>query len=188
MSDPEPGALDSGSRPDMPGSRRSMPGSRRDEPDRPDEPDGHGRPGGPVDPAGPVQGEALGGAAADSHDTGGAEGVERRSGLRNPAAAVRGLGAGTLAMEAIVLLLAVQPIRVLGGDLSGWGVGAVIVLALSAAALAGSMRRRWAWNAGAVLQVLVLSAGFLHWSLGVLGLVFGAVWAYATHVRRTLLS
>jgi hypothetical protein len=108
--------------------------------------------------------------------------------LRDPAAAARGLGAGTLAMEAIVLLLAIQPIRVLGGDLNGWGVAAVIVLALLAATLAGSMRRRWAWHAGTVLQVLLLSAGFLHWSLGVLGLIFGAVWAYATTVRRTLLS
>ena len=44
-----------------------------------------------------------------------------RSGLRNPEAAVRGLGAGTLVLEAIVLLLAIQPIRILGGHLSGWG-------------------------------------------------------------------
>lgn len=46
---------------------------------------------------------------------------EQQSGLRNPSAAVRGLGAGTLAMEGIVLLLAIQPIRLLGGRLSGWG-------------------------------------------------------------------
>ena len=68
----------------------------------------------------------------------------RRSGLRNPEAAVRGLGAGTLALEAIVLLLAIQPIRILGGDLSGWGVGAVVALAVLAALIAGSMKRSWA--------------------------------------------
>ena len=112
----------------------------------------------------------------------------RPSGLRNPEAAVRGLGAGTLALEAIVLLLAIQPIRVLGGDLSGWGIGAVIALAVLAAVLAGSMRRRWAWHAGSVLQVLLLVSGVLHWSLAALGLIFGAAWVYASYVRRSILG
>jgi hypothetical protein len=111
-----------------------------------------------------------------------------RSGLRNPQAAVRGLGAATLALEAIVLLLAIQPIRIMGGDLSGWGIGAVIGLAVLAAVLAGMMKRRWAWAAGTVLQVLLLAAGLLHWSLAVLGLIFGAAWAYASYVRRTILG
>jgi hypothetical protein len=115
-------------------------------------------------------------------------GAPPRSGLRNPQAAVRGLGAGTLALEAIVLLLAIQPIRIMGGHLNGWGVGAVIALAVLAAVLAGMMNRRWAWAAGAVLQVLLLAAGLLHWSLAVLGLIFGAAWAYAFYVRRTILS
>jgi hypothetical protein len=112
----------------------------------------------------------------------------RRSGLRNPQAAVRGLGAGTLTLEAIVLLLAIQPIRILGGHLSGWGVGAVIALAVLALAIAGSMRRRWAWHAGSVLQVLLIASGLLHWSLAALGLIFGAAWVYATSVRRTILG
>jgi len=119
----------------------------------------------------------------------GVEGDEpRRSGLRNPAAAVRGLGAGTLALEAIVLLLAIQPIRILGGDLSGWGIGAVVALAVLAAVVAGSMRRSWAWSAGSVLQVLLLASGLLHWSLAALGLIFGAAWLYATSVRRKILG
>jgi hypothetical protein len=50
------------------------------------------------------------------------------------------------------------------------------------------MRRRWAWAAGTVLQALLLAAGLLHWSLAVLGLIFGAAWAYAAYVRRTILG
>jgi uncharacterized protein DUF4233 len=115
-------------------------------------------------------------------------GAPRPSGLRNPEAAVRALGAGTLGLEALVLLLAIQPIRVLGGDLSGWGIGAVVVLAVLCAATAGAMRRRWAWLAGTLLQVMLLAAGLLHWSLAVLGVIFGAAWAYATYVRRTILG
>ena len=111
-----------------------------------------------------------------------------RSGLRNPEAAVRGLGAGTLVLEAIVLLLAIQPIRIMGGHLSGWAVTAVVTLAVLAAALAGMMRRRWAWGAGTALQVLLLAGGLLHWSLAVLALIFGGAWAYASYVRRKILG
>ena len=70
-------------------------------------------------------------------------GEPSRSGLRNPRAAVRGLGAGTLVLEAIVLLLAIQPIRIFAGHLSGWGVAAVITLAVLAILLAGLMSRPW---------------------------------------------
>jgi hypothetical protein len=93
-----------------------------------------------------------------------------------------------LALEAIVLLLAIQPIHLLGGDLSGWGVSAVVALAVLCAVLAGSMRRPWAWPAGTVVQVLLLASGLLHWSLAALGLIFGAAWAYATYVRRSILG
>nr|WP_221376588.1 DUF4233 domain-containing protein [Actinoplanes polyasparticus] len=111
-----------------------------------------------------------------------------QSGLRNPEAAVRGLGAGTLVLEAIVLLLAIQPIRIMGGELSGWGVGSVIALAVVAVLLAGMMRRSWAWTAGTGLQVLLLASGLFHWSLAALGLIFGGAWVYALYVRRTILG
>ena len=112
----------------------------------------------------------------------------RPSGLRNPQSAVRGLGAGTLALEAIVLLLAIQPIRLLGGDLSGWAIGAVLTLTVLCVLIAGSMKRRWAWHAGTAVQVLLVLSGLFHWSLAALGLIFGAAWGYATHVRRSILG
>jgi hypothetical protein len=112
----------------------------------------------------------------------------RPSGLRNPQAAVRGLGAGALAIEALVLLLAIQPIRLLGGSLGGWAVAAVVALAVAAGVLAGMTRRPWVWNAGTVLQALVLLTGLLHWSLLVLGLLFAGVWVYILHVRRVILG
>ncbi|MEV4660296.1 DUF4233 domain-containing protein [Micromonospora sp. NPDC049301] len=112
----------------------------------------------------------------------------RRSGLRDPERAVRGLGAGTLALEALVLVLAIQPIRVVGGDLGGAAIGAVVALAVVAILLAGMMRRPWAWHAGTVLQGLLLLSGLLHWSLFALGVIFALVWAYALHVRRVILG
>ncbi|MER7418765.1 DUF4233 domain-containing protein [Micromonospora peucetia] len=138
-------------------------------------------------------GAAAAGAAPDGHDPapGGAEAgpvPPRRSGLRNPERAVRGLGAGTLSLEALVLVLAIQPIRMVGGDLGGAAIGAVVALAVAAVLLAGMMRRPWAWHAGTALQGLLMLAGLLHWSLLVLGVVFALVWAYALHVRRVILG
>ncbi|RZU77666.1 uncharacterized protein DUF4233 [Micromonospora kangleipakensis] len=112
----------------------------------------------------------------------------RRSGLRNPEKAVRGLGAGTLALEALVLLLAIQPIRVVGGDLGGAAIAAIVALAVACVVLAGRMGRPWAWHAGTALQGLLMLSGLLHWSLLVLGVIFALVWAYALHVRRVILG
>ncbi|MFI5844477.1 DUF4233 domain-containing protein [Catenuloplanes sp. NPDC051500] len=113
---------------------------------------------------------------------------KKPSGLRNPAGAVRGLGAGTLIMEAIILLLAIQPIRLLGGDLGPVAIGLVITLTVAAIALAGLMGRAWAWHGGSAIQVALLAGGFLHYSLAALGVIFGLVWLYALHVRKTILS
>ncbi|GAA2716051.1 DUF4233 domain-containing protein [Micromonospora olivasterospora] len=147
-----------------------------------------GRTGAPADGAAPAP------AAAGDAAPGGAGGPEggvpgqRRSGLRNPAGAVRGLGAGTLALEALVLLLAIQPIRLVGGELGGAAIAAIVTLAVAAVALAGMMRRPWAWHAGTVLQGALLLSGLLHWSLFALGVIFSLVWAYALHVRRVILG
>ncbi|WP_046571701.1 DUF4233 domain-containing protein [Micromonospora sp. HK10] len=139
--------------------------------------------------AGGPSGAAGAGGPADEADAGVPAGAgERRSGLRDPVKAVRGLGAGTLALEALVLVLAIQPIRVVGGDLGGPAIAVIVTLAVACVLLAGQMKRRWAWHAGTVLQGLLMLAGLLHWSLFVLGVTFALVWAYALHVRRVILG
>lgn len=114
--------------------------------------------------------------------------LPRRSGLRDPQRAVASLGAGLLGLEALVLVLAIQPIRVVGGGLGAAAISAVVALAVVALLLAGLIRRGWAWSAGVVLQGALLLAGLLHWSLLVLGIIFALVWAYALHVRRVILG
>jgi hypothetical protein len=142
----------------------------------------------PTGEAAPAEQVVAAGEAAPAEQLAAAGSVGKPSGLRNPEAAVRGLGSGTLFLEAIVLLLAIQPIRVLGGHLGGWGIGAVVALAVLCVLVGGVMKRRWAWGAGTVLQVLLLAGGLLHWSLAALGLIFGAAWAYASYVRRSILG
>jgi Protein of unknown function (DUF4233) len=134
-------------------------------------------------PAGPATGgPALDGPALDGPALGGP-----RSGLRNPAAAVRGVGAGALAMEALVLLLAIAPLVKLGGHLTGAAIGAILALAAACVLLAGLLRYPWAWWAGGVVQVALLGCGLLHLALAVLGVLFGGVWGYVLYVRGSVL-
>jgi hypothetical protein len=113
---------------------------------------------------------------------------EPRSGLRNPTGAVRGVGAGTLVIEAVVLLLAIVPLIKLGGHLSGWAIGVIVALVVACVLLAGLLRHRWAWYAGIVLQVVLFASGLFHVALAVLGLMFGVLWGYVLSVRRSVLG
>lgn len=108
------------------------------------------------------------------------------SGLRNPSAAVRGVGAGALVVEAVVLLLAVAPLARLGGSNRGPAIAVVLVLAALAVALACLLRRPWAWQAAVVVPIGLIVGGWLHWSLAVLGVLFGLLWIYVLNVRRTV--
>ena len=76
---------------------------------------------------------------------------DRPSGLRNPSGSVRGVGAAALAVEGLVLLLAIQPLGVVGAGVSGAAVVAMSVLAVLSFTLAGFLRTAWAWWLGWVL-------------------------------------
>ncbi len=116
------------------------------------------------------------------------ESAEVRSGLANPVAAVRGVGAGALVIEALVLLLAVVPLTRLDTRATGWAVASVVALCLACVALAGLLRHGWAWSAATVLQALICLCGFYHLMLLVMGVIFGGVWVYVLSVRRSVLS
>ena len=110
------------------------------------------------------------------------------SGLRNPIAAVRGVGAGALAIEAVILLLALVPLRVLDVRHTSVAIGCVLGIAVLCVLLAGMMRREWAWKAGIVPPILVIACGYFHFSLAVIGVLFLLVWLYVLSVRRTVMG
>jgi uncharacterized protein DUF4233 len=117
------------------------------------------------------------------------EGQEpRRSGLKNPGAAVRGVGAATLLLEFLVLLLAIQPLRTLLPDASGAATALAVGLAFACLLAAGLLKRSWAWQAVIVLQVAIVATGVVHWMLGVVGGIFLLVWIYVLNVRKTILG
>jgi len=138
----------------------------------------------PDDEAG--DGDGAGGDGEPGAEVSDVDGGAPRSGLRNPAGALRGVGAGVLVIEALVLLLAVLPLRMLKAP--GWGMAAVAILALAALVLTGLLKRHWVWYAGIVLQALVIATGLAHWSVAVIGCIFGGIWLYVLHIRRTILG
>lgn len=109
----------------------------------------------------------------------------RRSGLRNPPAAVRGAGAGALAAMALILLMGIVPLVRL--DAPGAAIVVISVLAVVSVVLCGLLRHDWAWYAALAVPVVLVAASFLHVALGILGVMFALLWAYMLYVRRSVL-
>jgi hypothetical protein len=110
---------------------------------------------------------------------------EGRSGLRDPARAARSLGAMALSFEALALLLAIVPLRMILDDATV-AITAVLILTVACIVLAGMTKRPWVWKAGALVQLALIACWPLHWALGVAGIVFGLVWAYCWYVKIAL--
>jgi len=94
--------------------------------------------------------------------------------------------AGTLVLEAIVVLLALPVVATVGGGLSVLSGGYVVVLALVMVAMGGLQRRPWALTVNLGLQVLVIGGFVVHPALGAVGVLFAAVWAYLMYLRRDI--
>jgi hypothetical protein len=94
------------------------------------------------------------------------------------------LGAIVLGFESVVVFLGGLVVFGLDALPEGmepwWGIVAGSVLAVLMFLTAGLLRHDWAIALGWVLQSVVVLGGLLVPALAVVGLVFGAMWAYAT--------
>ena len=63
-------------------------------------------------------------------------------------------------------------------------MGVIVGLAVLLILAAGVQRRPWGVGFALALQVATVACGLLVPALGVLGLVFGAVWAFLLYLRR----
>lgn len=105
------------------------------------------------------------------------------AGAPDPFKGLRGVFAGTLAMEAIVVALALLVVLRFGyaGAVGAWYTGALAVAMVVAAAV---QRRRWGLGLALALQVAMVLGGFAHYALGIAGLLFCLVWAYLLRLRQ----
>ncbi|WP_100449082.1 DUF4233 domain-containing protein [Glycomyces xiaoerkulensis] len=111
--------------------------------------------------------------------------AESRSGLRNPARAARSLAAIAMVFEALALLMAIVPMRMLLDDAT-LATTAILVLVAACLLLAATAGRPWIWPAGGAVQAALIACWAFHWSLGAAGLVFALVWAYCWYVKHQL--
>jgi Protein of unknown function (DUF4233) len=99
---------------------------------------------------------------------------------------MRRLCGTVLAMEAVVVLLAIVPAKTLGhvnGGKAAAVCGAIAVLALLLSGYVG--RKRWALYAGSALQVLVIASGILvPPAMYILGGIFAALWITGIWLAR----
>jgi hypothetical protein len=102
---------------------------------------------------------------------------------------VRRLCGTVLGMEAVVMLLAIVPAKVLehvnGGVAAAVG-GGLGLIALLLSGMVGRPGKGWALIVGSVFQVLVIAAGVLLPALYVIGAIFGALWATGIWLARRL--
>jgi len=88
---------------------------------------------------------------------------QKPSGLRNPGAAVRGVGAGTLVLQSVVLLLALAPLARIGGEHKTAAMWFCAALVVASVVLAGLLRHDWAWWAALALPLALIAVGFGGW-------------------------
>lgn len=124
--------------------------------------------------------------AAEPAESGAAEPAARP--VRDPWKGLRGVMAGTLIMEAIVVALALPVIAKLGGGVSGTGFVVVIVLAVAMVVASGLLRTGWGLPLALVLQVVMIATGLFQFTLGVLGVMFALIWGYILWLRHDLIK
>jgi len=88
-----------------------------------------------------------------------------------------GVMSGTLLLEVIVVLLAMPVLAKLGEGLATWQGVLVGGLALALLLTCAVVRRPWGMALAVTLQLVMIACWFAVPALGVLGLVFGLVWA-----------
>lgn len=117
-----------------------------------------------------------------------AEGTGFKPPTKDPWKSFRGVCAGTLILEAIVVLLAIPVVATVGGGLTAASGTYLVVLALLMILGAGVQGRSWGMAFNIVLQVALVAGFAVHISIGVMGLVFSSVWAYLLYLRRDIVD
>lgn len=122
----------------------------------------------------------------ESHDREPAGASGFKPPTNDPWKGFRGVCAGTLILEMIVVLLALPVVSTVGGGLTWFSTLYIVALAVLMILASGMQRRPQAMQINLFIQVLVLLGAFIHLSIGIVGVIFSAVWVYLLYLRRDI--
>jgi hypothetical protein len=104
---------------------------------------------------------------------------------------MRRLCGTVLVMEAVIVLLAIVPAKMMehvsGGTAAALG-GGIALVAILLAGCVGRPRMGWALYAGSALQLLVIASGVVIPAMYVLGVIFTALWFTGIWLARKVES
>ena len=101
----------------------------------------------------------------------------------DPWKSFRGVMAGTLILEAIVVLLALPVVGAVGGGLNPVSTGYLVGVAVLLVLMAGVQKRPWAIWANLAVQVLLIAGWVVYPGVGFMGLLFTVVWLLIAYLR-----
>jgi len=105
----------------------------------------------------------------------------------DPWKSFRGVMAGTLILEAIVVLLALPVVAAVGGGLTGLSMAYLIGFAVLLVLMAGIQGRPWAIWANLAVQVVLICGWVIYPGIGVVGILFAVVWLLIVYLRAEVL-
>jgi len=100
----------------------------------------------------------------------------------DPWKSFRGVMAGTLILEAIVVVLALPVVGAVGGGLSAVSLTYLIGLAVILVLLAGLQRRSWAIWVNLAVQLVPIAGFAVYPGVGFIGVLFAAVWGLIAYL------
>jgi hypothetical protein len=115
------------------------------------------------------------------------ERVEQTERTQRAERAVRGVLAGTLGLEALMVLFVPRAIAQTGPGLTTGRLVVLLVLFALLLVTAFVVPRRAGLILGTVLQFAVIACGMFTLAMYVLGVIFLAIWVYELRVRSQLL-
>lgn len=105
----------------------------------------------------------------------------------DPWRSFRGVMAGTLILEAIVVLLALPVVGSVGGGLTAASTGYLIGFAVLLVLMSGIQGRPWAIWANLAVQVGLIAGWAVYPGVGIIGVVFAVVWLMIVYLRAEVL-
>ncbi len=109
------------------------------------------------------------------------------AGATDPWKSFRGVMAGTLILEAIVVLLALPVVSSVGGGLSAGSTAYLVGIAVLLVLMAGIQGRSWAIWANLGVQLLLIMGWAIYPGVGFVGLLFTVVWLLIVYLRAEVL-